>query len=141
MHVCIAQAWSARLQAFPSALSLIQACIEVDHDHCITTAVINQDLQALHKWGLDNKTTFEPEKMRVMMISQKKKPFDPSGIIFAGEELSVHDDTTLVGLKIDNRMKWGPMIKKLGTKARQSNWCSRSDTCSTPKTSRQSKLT
>ena len=92
---------------------------EVDFDHCITTAVINQDLEALHKWGLDNKTTFEPEKMCVMVISQKKKPFDPSGIVFAGEELSVHDDTTLVGLKIDNRMRWGPMVAKLATKARQ----------------------
>ena len=44
---------------------------------------------------------------------------DPSGIVFAGEELSVHDDTTLVGLKIDNRMRWGPMVAKLATKARQ----------------------
>ena len=47
----------------------------------------------------------------------EKKPFDPVGIIFAGEALSVHDDTTLVGLKVDNRMRWGPMIKKLATKA------------------------
>ena len=66
-------------------------------------------------------------------ISQKKKPFDPSGIVFAGEELSVHDDTTLVGLKIDNRMRWGPMVAKLATKARQR----RSDTYSTHKISRQ----
>jgi hypothetical protein len=92
---------------------------EVEFVHCITTAVINQDLQSLHEWGLDNKTTFEPEKMCVMVISQKKKPFDPSGIYFNGEELSVHDDTTLVGLKIDKRMRWGPMIEKLASKARQ----------------------
>ena len=92
---------------------------EVDFDHCITTAVINQDLQSLYEWGLDNKTTFEPEKMCVMVISQKHKPFDPSGIYFNGEELSVHDDTTLVGLKIDRRMRWGPMVDKLATKARQ----------------------
>ena len=31
----------------------------------------------------------------------------------------MHDDTTLVGLKIDNKMRWGPMVKKLATKARQ----------------------
>jgi len=54
-----------------------------------------------------------------MVISQKKIPFDPSGIIFAGEELGVNDDTTLVGLKVDNKMRWGPMVKKLATKARQ----------------------
>jgi hypothetical protein len=45
---------------------------EVDFDHCITTAVINQDLQSLHEWGLDNKTTFEPEKMEVIVISQSE---------------------------------------------------------------------
>ena len=61
-------------------------------------------MAALKEWGDDNKTTFEPEKMSVMVISQKRVPFDASGIFFNGEELSVVDDTTLVGLKIDKRM-------------------------------------
>jgi len=92
---------------------------EVEFDHCITTAVINQDLQSLYEWGLDNKTTFEPEKMEAIVISQKRVPFDASGIMFDGEELSIVDDTTLVGLKIDKRMRWGPMVDKLAKKARQ----------------------
>ena len=92
---------------------------EIDVDHSVSTAVINQDLQALKLWGDDNKTTFEPEKMSAMVISQKRQPFDASGIIFNNEELSVVDDTTLVGLKIDRRMRWGPMINKLAVKARQ----------------------
>ena len=54
-----------------------------------------------------------------MVISQKRKPFDASGIIFNNEELSVVDDTTLVGLKNDRRMRWGPTINKLAVKARQ----------------------
>ena len=55
----------------------------------------------------------------VTVISQKHHPFDASGITFNCEELSVVDDTTLVGLKIDRRMRWGPMVTKLATKARQ----------------------
>ena len=90
-----------------------------DFDHFITTAVINQDLIALKAWGDDNKTTFEPEKMSVMVISQRREPFDASGIIFDNEELCVVDDTTLVGLKIDKRMRWGLMVDKIATKARQ----------------------
>ena len=39
--------------------------------------------------------------MSVMVISQKRVPFEASGIFFNGEELSVVDDTTLVGLKIE----------------------------------------
>ena len=54
-----------------------------------------------------------------MVVSQRHHPFDASGVIFNGEELSVVDDTTLVGLKIDRRMRWGPMVCKLATKARQ----------------------
>ena len=54
-----------------------------------------------------------------MVISQKRDPFDASGIIFNGEELSVVDDTTLVGIKIDKRMRWGPMVDKLALKARK----------------------
>jgi hypothetical protein len=54
-----------------------------------------------------------------MVVSQRHHPFDASGVIFNGEELSVVDDTTLVGLKIDRRMRWGPMVCKLATKAKQ----------------------
>ena len=89
---------------------------EIDIDHSVFVAVINQDLEALKLWGDDNKTAFEPEKMSAMVISQKRKPFDASGIIFNNEELSVVDDTTLVGLKIDRRMRWGPVINKLAVK-------------------------
>ena len=92
---------------------------EIDVDHSVSIAVINQDLQALKLWGDDNKTTFEPEKMSAMVVSQKLEPFNASGIIFNNEELSVVDETTLVGLVIDRRMRWGPMIKKLAVKARQ----------------------
>ena len=57
--------------------------------------------------GLDNKTTFEPEKMSAMVISQRHKRnlFDASGLYFYGEELSIVDETTLVGLKT------GPMVQ------------------------------
>jgi len=92
---------------------------EIEIDHSISTAIINQDMRSLKKWGDDNKTTFEPEKMSAMVISQKRDPFDASGIIFNGEELSVVDDTTLVGIKIDKRMRWGPMVDKLALKARK----------------------
>jgi hypothetical protein len=35
---------------------------EIEIDHSISTAVINQDMRSLKKWGDDNKTTFDPEK-------------------------------------------------------------------------------
>ena len=55
-----------------------------------------------------------------MVVTQRRSdPFDAAGIIFDGEELSVVDETTLVGLEIDEEMKWGPMVEKLATKARQ----------------------
>jgi hypothetical protein len=92
---------------------------EVKFDRVIQTAVINTDLEALAAWGDDNKTTFEPEKMSVLVVSQKRNPYDASGITFNGEELRVLDDATLVGLKIDPKLRWGPMVDKLAVKARQ----------------------
>ena len=95
--------------------------IDEEQDHSMATAVINQDMKALLDWSTDNGTTFEPEKMYAMVISHKHKInlFDASGLYFNGEELSIVDETTLVGLKIDNKMRWGPMAKDLATKARQ----------------------
>ena len=92
---------------------------EIDVDHSVSIAMIHQDLQALKLWDDVNKTTFEPEKMSAMVVSQKREAFNASGIIFNNEELSVVDETTLVGLVIDRQMRWGPMIKKLAVKARQ----------------------
>ena len=44
-------------------------------EHFVTKAVINVDLEALRIWGKDNKTTFEPEKMSIMVISLRHHPF------------------------------------------------------------------
>ena len=57
--------------------------------------------------------------MLVLVVSQKKNPFDASGIVFKGEELRVIDDVTLVGLTIDPKLRWGAMVDKLAVKARQ----------------------
>ena len=57
--------------------------------------------------------------MSVLVVSQKRNPYDASGITFNGEELRVLDDATLVGLKIDSKLRWGSMVDKLAVKARQ----------------------
>ena len=43
-----------------------------------------QDIKALFDWSIDNKATFEQEKMSAMVISQKYKRrlFDASGLYF-----------------------------------------------------------
>ena len=92
-------------------------------EEVVQIAVINQDMVLLEEWAKDNLTTFEPEKMSAMVFSQKKKPFTltshSASIWFGGEEMTVREDTTLVGLLIDQRMRWGPMVDKLVIKARK----------------------
>ena len=44
----------------------------------------SQSMQLRNNYG----TTFEPDKMSAMVVSQKCEPFDVSGIFFNGEELS-----------------------------------------------------
>ena len=48
------------------------------------TKIINDDMSALKVWGDDNRTTFELDKTFCMVFSQKKKPFDVSGLVFEG---------------------------------------------------------
>ena len=72
----------------------------MEFDRIITTAVIHTDLEALAAWGDDNNTTFEPENMQVLVVSQKKNPYEASGITFNGEAPQTLDDATPVGLQL-----------------------------------------
>jgi hypothetical protein len=89
---------------------------------------INDDLQKLRLWGIENKTTFEPEKNCMMVISNKRVPFDPTGIVFderrpdmigvAGIPVKQVKSLKLVGFLFDCKLTWGPMIDAIAKKAR-----------------------
>ena len=79
---------------------------------------VNADLQSLLDWGLDNKTTFEADKTAMMLVSNKKVPFDLSGMKMGGFPVKQEKQLKLVGYLFDQKMSFGPMIHKLAKKAR-----------------------
>ena len=79
---------------------------------------MNKDLESLVSWGEDNRTEFEPTKTKMMVISRKRVPFDPTGIVMLGFPIEVVDEVKLVGYTIDPKLTWGPMITALAKKAR-----------------------
>ena len=79
---------------------------------------INADLESLMEWGRDNKTTFEADKTAMMLISNKKKPFDLTGIKMGGFPVEQVQQLKLVGYLFDQKMTFGPMVSKLAKKAR-----------------------
>ena len=80
---------------------------------------INQDLEGLRLWGLDNHIAFEPTKTHFTLMSKKTShKFDPVGIIFDGVPIAQESQVKLVGYTFDEKMSFGPMIKALANKAR-----------------------
>jgi hypothetical protein len=89
---------------------------------------VNEDLAELARWGIDNKTTFEPSKNAMMVVSKRRVPFDPTGIVFderrpdkigvAGIPIKQVSSLKLVGFVFDCKLTWGPMIAAIAKKAR-----------------------
>jgi hypothetical protein len=79
---------------------------------------INADLESLMEWGRDNKTTFEADKTAMMLVSNKRRPFDITGIRIGGFPVKQVEDLKLVGYLFDQKMTFGPMVSKLAKKAR-----------------------
>ena len=82
------------------------------------TKIINDDMSALKVWGDDNRTTFELDRTLCMVFSQKKKPFDVSGLVFEGFPTKLVKQTKAVGYQLDSRLRWGPMVDSISKKAK-----------------------
>jgi hypothetical protein len=121
--------WDFDISELPSAISLsgIVFCYADDsglwyrvtlENRSSIVDTINSDLRALMIWGNDNKTTFEPAKTSMMVVSQKRTPFDPSGIVMDGVAVETVSEMKLVGFTFDSKMRWGAMIDRAASKAR-----------------------
>jgi hypothetical protein len=99
-----------------------------DQNRSLMIEMVNADLAELRRWGIDNKTTFEPSKNDMMVISRRQLPFDPTGIVFderrpekigiAGIPIRQVTSLKLVGFVFDCKLTWGPMITAIAKKAR-----------------------
>ena len=83
-----------------------------------TLRKINADLARLKRWGDDNNTTFEKSKMEMVVVLQKRRPFNPDGVVFDGFKLPVKPCIKLVGYTIDSNLRWGQIIDRIAKKAR-----------------------
>ena len=76
---------------------------ESNRDTIIDT--VNADLQALLDWGADNRTTFEPKKTHMMVVSKKEsRAFDPTGIVMSGRPVDQVKTMKLVGFTFDAKL-------------------------------------
>ena len=76
---------------------------------------INADLDSLMEWGRDNKTTFEADKTAMMLVSNKRRPFDITGIQMGEFPVEQVKELKLVGYLFDQKMTFGPMVSKLAS--------------------------
>ena len=91
---------------------------DANQDRREIIAEINRDMATLKRWGDRNNTTFEKSKMEMVLISQRRVPFDLSGIMFDGFEIPLRPHIKLVGYTIDSKLRRGQMIDRIAKKAR-----------------------
>jgi hypothetical protein len=82
-------------------------------------AMVNRDLASLVAWGADNRTEFEPKKTAMVVISRKRVPFNPTGIIMDVHPIKQVGHIELVGFTIGSKLTWGLMIDDIAKKARK----------------------
>jgi hypothetical protein len=121
--------WDFDISELPSAISLSGSVFCYADDSGLWYRVtpenrssivdtINADLRALIIWGNNNKTTLEPSKISMMVVSQKRVPFDPTGIVMDGVVVEQISEMKLVGFTFDSKMRWGTMVDRAARKAR-----------------------
>jgi hypothetical protein len=67
---------------------------------------------------VDNNTAFEPDKMMMMVVSRKKEPFDPAGVVFEGVPVKQVSSTKIVGYIFDSKFTWAEHISIKAKRAR-----------------------
>ena len=75
-----------------------------DQNRDIIIDVINQDLDGLLRWADDNLTTFEPSKTAMMVVGEKRPPFDPTGVEMDGYMVSQVDSVKVIGFTFDSKL-------------------------------------
>ena len=82
--------------------------------------VINQDLDGLLQWVVLNKTTFEPSKTFMMLVSNHTtRQFDLSGVHMDGFEVERVHEMKITGFLFDSKLLWSAHIDMLVSKAKQ----------------------
>jgi hypothetical protein len=55
----------------------------------------------------------------MMLVSERRTPFDPSGIVMDGHEVELKSELKVTGFLFDRKLLWGPHIAMLAKKAKQ----------------------
>jgi hypothetical protein len=92
-----------------------------DHNRSTITQVVNQDLESLLVWAEDNKTTFEPDKTAMLVVSGPRAAtrFDPTGIVMGGFAVEQVEEVKVTGFIFDSGLLMSSHINMVAKKARQ----------------------
>jgi hypothetical protein len=113
----IAVSAMAELGCYADDMWLWYEVTDVNRDFLVD--VINQDLDGLMKWSIDNKTTFEPSKTYMMSVTNKRVRLDLSGVEMDGMPVAQVQELKVTGFLFDSNLSRGPHIDMLCKKARK----------------------
>ena len=90
-----------------------------DSNRDIIVDAINQDLEGLMLWAEDNRTTFEPDKTAMMVVSGKSSPINTEGVEMGGFEVEKVSEVKVTGFIFDSKLTMSSHIDSIAKKARQ----------------------
>lgn len=68
--------------------------------------VVNNELEAIYKWTINNRLSVNLEKTETMLISNLPNNETNSRIVFGGQDLLLTDCSTFLGVRLDNKLKF-----------------------------------
>ena len=107
----------AEIGCYADGMWLWYDITDQNRDHIVD--IVNLDLQSLLEWADDNRTTFEPDKTAMMVVSGKRSPFVPVGISMGGFEVEHMDSVKATGFVFDSKLTMSSHIDLIARKARQ----------------------
>ena len=63
-------------------------------------------------------TSFEPTETQMMVVSQKRVPFDPIGVVMDGTPVELVAELKLVGFTFDSKLRLKAVVENLAKKGR-----------------------
>lgn len=80
---------------------------------------MNNDMERLRVWGIENNLTFDPLKNLFLVVSKRHEDFSQiSTLQMGGITVKYSQDLKLVGFTFDKSLTWTSMTSKLASKAR-----------------------
>ena len=95
-------------------------CIYRPISSCNNFRFVQEDIEVVEEWSMENFLNLNPSKCKYMLISRKKIPSTPEGPFLLGNRpLQRVDIFKYIGILLSQDMSWSPQVQTICSKAKK----------------------